>query len=69
MRTGEMLAEYDLRIGTAKQSAIRRAWLLADDGGTIQAADAVALFGPARPEMHTAIGLREAMLALGAETW
>ena len=61
----EVLDWSDLLQGTATKSDIRRAYRLADEGGTIQAADAVELFGMADPRLHTTMSLRTALRHLG----
>lgn len=61
----EVLDWSDLLQGTATKADILRAYRLADEGGTIQAADAVELFGMADPRLHTTMSLRTALRHLG----
>tara|TARA_R110000868_G_scaffold19670_1_gene84485 strand:- start:191 stop:412 length:222 start_codon:yes stop_codon:yes gene_type:complete len=64
----EILAFAGLALGAASKSDVRRAWRLADDGGTIQAGDARALFSHSRPEYHTTMALEIALVRLGCVT-
>lgn len=61
----EILAHHWLCIGTATKSGIIAAWNAADDEGTIQATDALRLFGTSRPCLHTTMSLRTALRHLG----
>lgn len=60
-----ILAHQGLVLGTAKKSAVIKAWRLADDGGTIQAGDMPKLTRD--PTAHTTISLTSALLKLGCE--
>lgn len=66
MRSSTVLRELDLVLGSAKKSDILRAYRMANNEGTIQARDAVALF-PNRPEKHAAISITQALIALGCD--
>jgi len=60
----EILAHFGLCIGTATKSDIIAAFHAAD-GGTIQASDALRLFGLSDPRLHTTMSLRTALRHLG----
>lgn len=61
----EILEWSGLKQGTATKSDIIRAYRLADEGGTIQAPDALKLFRYADPRWHTAMSLTNALVRLG----
>ena len=61
----EVLRHYGLAIGTASKREVLAAWNAANDEGTIQATDALHLFGPSDPRLHTCMGLATALRHLG----
>lgn len=63
--TTRILADLDLTLGTARASDVQHAYRLADDEGTIQASDMLALSSD--PRRHTTTSLRSALLMLGCE--
>ncbi len=65
MTYAEILADMDMTLGTAKPADVRLAYRLADDGGTIQAGDALRIFS--EPERHTTIDLKRALRWLGCK--
>lgn len=68
MTTANEILEWNgLRQGTATKRDIIRAHRLADDGGTLQAGDALVLFGCGDPTLHTCMSLGRALIELGCE--
>jgi len=65
MTANEILSHFSLAQGTASKADIQAAYRAADEGGTIQADDALKLFGRARPEWHTAMRIETALQRLG----
>lgn len=61
----DILNHFGLAGGTASKREVLAAWNAADDEGTIQASDALRLFGPGAPERHTCMSLRTALCYLG----
>ena len=61
----EVLRHYGMAIGTASKREVLAAWNAANDEGTIQATDALHLFGPSDPRLHTCMGLETALRHLG----
>jgi len=65
MTSLEMLSHLDMTIGTASPALVRRAWLLADDEGTIQAHQMLTLTDD--PRKHTTTNLSRFLLSIGCE--
>lgn len=63
MTANDILQHFEMAQGTASKADIRRAWYLADDGGTISPDSAMSLFSD--PRKHTYMTLRGALLWLG----
>jgi len=66
MRAKEILEWYEMEQGTASKRHIIEIARAADDGGTLQAEDMLALF-PGRPELHSAATMKTALLAAGCK--
>lgn len=65
MSASDILSDLDMSLGTASKSAVKLAYRLADDGGTIQAGDMRQL--TSAPERHTTTSLTSALLMLGCK--
>ena len=63
MKSSQILQHLGMSQGTASKRDIRKAWYLADDGGVIQAVDAMELFHD--PRLHQTMGLDDALRHLG----
>lgn len=61
----DALAHFGLAIGSASKRDVLAALRAASDEGTIQATDALHLFGPSDPRLHTCMGLETALRHLG----
>ena len=60
-----ILSDLDMTLGTASKAAVKLAYRLADDGGTIQAGDMLQLTSD--PRKHTTTSLTSALLMLGCK--
>jgi hypothetical protein len=59
----KILSDLDMTLGTGSKAAVKLAYRLADDGGTIQAGDMLRLTSD--PRKHTTTSLTSALLMLG----
>lgn len=64
----EILEWNELSQGSAAKKDILAAHRAADEGGTIQAHDALRLFRYGDPRLHTCMSLRSALIAFGCES-
>ena len=65
MTASEILSDLDMTLGTASKAAVKLAYRLADDGGTIQAGDMLQLTSD--PCKHTTTSLTFALLMVGCK--
>jgi len=63
MKTSEILSDLNMSLGTARKSDIQLAYMLADDGGILQAGDMLRL--TSEPTLHTTTTLTRALHMLG----
>ena len=61
----DVLAHFGLAIGSASKRDVLAAFRAANDEGTIQATDALHLFGRSDPRLHTCMSLPAALRHLG----